>query len=174
MRDPRFGSRAGADPAPCADPTPGADSSPGADPAPSAGSWQQLEHPADLRLRLEGPSAAAIYAVAVRALSELLAGDAAPPPAPPAEEELHLDGFDGGDLLVCLCNEVIFRLESEGRLAVSFAPSLATPTVLEGTLALAPLPDPAACLGVKAATYGQLRWEVGRDGRVLAEITLDL
>jgi SHS2 domain-containing protein len=148
----------------------GADS--GEDPR---GSFAVLDHPADVRLRLRGPDPAALYDAAVRGLAAVIT-DQAPPGPVTSGVDVDLEGVDEADLLVRLLNEALYRLESGGDLAVGFTASQAVPRRLTGTLRLArPGPSQAgSLLEVKAATYGDLRWEHAPDGAFCAEITLDL
>ena len=131
-----------------------------------------LEHTADLRLQLRAPTPAGLYRVALHALAELVRGqtvrEAASGSAP-----LALSGTDPADLLVCLLNEVLFRLETEGQLVVDGELTEVTSTRLAGTLRLVPVAGLLGLLDVKAATYHALVWQADDSG-IVAEITLDL
>lgn len=143
----------------------------------AAETWELLEHPADLRLRVRAPDAPGLYRAAVAALHAVMDGGTMPGrDASPALDEpmtIRLEGTDPADLLVRLLNEVIFLVETTGRLARLFAPELVTDTLLAGTLRLVPVASPHELTPVKAATYGDLRIDWSAGG-VTAEITLDL
>ncbi len=134
--------------------------------------FRTLEHTADLRLQLQAPTPAALYRVALHALAEVVRGqpvrEAACGSAP-----LALSGTDPADLLVCLLNEALFRLETEGQLVVDGELAQVTATRLAGTLRLLPVAGMPGLLDVKAATYHELVWQ-SDDRGIVAEITLDL
>lgn len=148
-------------------------SSPPDAPGASSFSWELLDHPADLRLRLRAADAPSLYRCAVEAMSAVL-GAPGRSAAADATVAIRLAGSDSADLLVQLLNEVIVRLETESRLATGFTPERVTCTALEGSLELAPIGPAEETIGVKAATYGDLRFDEGEAGDITAEITLDL
>jgi SHS2 domain-containing protein len=87
---------------------------------------------------------------------------------------VSLSGTDPADLLVQLCNEVIFILETRSLLARGFSLVAASQTAIEGTLLLSPIAPSDIALQIKAATYGDVRFEFAEGVGALAEITLDL
>lgn len=136
------------------------------------------DHTADLALWLEADSLAELYALGVRALSEVVAGGAvaaSPAPGEIAWLPLVLEGADEADLLVQLLNEAVYLLDAEGLLAVAWETGESSPVRLEGRLGVLPF-DAARRRGgepVKAVTYHQASVEPnGRGYR--AHLVLDV
>lgn len=118
-----------------------------------------------------------LYSTAVQALGAVLSEES-PLPEPESVSRVRVSvvGVDPAELLICLLNEALYRLECTGELPVDFQATQLSEAALQGTLLLRSVPGPLArsLLAVKAATYHDLRWEVDAAGEVITEITLDL
>jgi SHS2 domain-containing protein len=131
------------------------------------------DHTADLALWLQADTLPELYALGVRALSEVMASG-------PQEGELAwlpvaLEGQDEADLLVQLLNEAVFRLDAEGLLAVAWDTGEFSPVRLEGRLGVLPFDPQRQERGepVKAVTYHQARVEANGHG-FRAHLVLDV
>jgi SHS2 domain-containing protein len=137
------------------------------------------DHTADLALWLQAETLPGLFALAVRALAEVMVvGQASGAGRPQGEITwlpVSLEGQDEADLLVQLLNEAVYRLDGEGLLAVAWETSALTLTCLEGRLGVLAF-DPARQERgepVKAVTYHQARIEaVGQGFR--AHLVLDV
>lgn len=126
----------------------------------------------DLGLRVRGPDLPACLSAAVEALAASLTEDGAD--LPRQHDEVVVEGDGPEDLLVGLVDEVILRLDAEGRLALGLTVDEATETRVRGQLELVPL-DAVDVHGVapKAATWHGVRLRGGPGGWE-GEIMLDL
>lgn len=140
-----------------------------------AGSYEFLDHPADVRLRLQGRGPGPLYRTAVRALCAWVTDGEALDPGP--GQEIELSAADPAELLVCLLNEALYVLESAGRPAMDLEVARVTDTSLGGVLRLGEPRSPdllSRLREVKAATYNELGWERDEGDRITAQVTLDL
>lgn len=121
----------------------------------SAASHSLEEHTGELRLRVDAPTLAELFAEAGRALALLACGDR-PPPSPEGEaEEVSLRSHDRAALLVDWLNELIFRAEVEGKVFSDFRFAHLTDRDLNAWIRGAPAP--AMRTLVKAATLHDLK-----------------
>ncbi len=87
----------------------------------SAASHAFEEHTGELRLHIDAPSLAELFAEAGRALALLACSDR-PPPAPEGEPQpVSLRSHDRAALLVDWLNELIFRTELEEKVFSEFS-----------------------------------------------------
>lgn len=112
----------------------------------------------DLRIRVSGAGEADCLVAAVRAFADAVLGGPPPPGAARAEEPLELAEDTPADLLVALADELVLRLDAEGRLGCDLAVDEVTGGTLRGRLELVAL-SALAPGGVtpKAATWHDLR-----------------
>jgi len=143
------------------------------DPASAAGSFELVEHTADIGVRAWGETPAALFRAAARGLNEVLIGSAVRGEESLPEVALQASGWE--ELLVSWLNELLFLFEARGLLVgrVEFA-------VLEAESLVARLYGESYVPArhplerqVKAATYHQLQ-VVRRQGQWQATIVLDL
>lgn len=136
------------------------------------GRYEIVGRGSDLGIHLAGTALADCLSAAVAALAASLAevtGD-----VPRQYDEVVVEGDSAEDLLVGLLDEVILRLDVEGRLAVSLTVSEAAATRVAGQLELVDL-DAVDVHGVapKAATWHGVRLGPGPSGWE-GEVMLDL
>lgn len=131
------------------------------------------DHTADLALWLEADTLPELFALAVRALGEVMASGAGLGEV--GWVPLAFEGQDEADLLVQLLNETVYRLDAEGLLAVAWETSALTPVGLEGRLGLLPFDPGRQERGepVKAVTYHQATVEPHGQG-YRAHLVLDV
>jgi SHS2 domain-containing protein len=141
-----------------------------ADGSPAAGGTSVLvEHTGELELRLRGPSLAAVYAQALRALADELVEHSGEGPRERRPVELSSSGPD--TLLADLLNEAIFLEETEGFVADGLEVAELEGGRLRGAL-VGSMHEQARPV-VKAATYHGL--EVREDGEGwTASVVLDV
>ena len=133
-------------------------------------SVQFVEHPGEVRLRLQAATLGELAVVAGRALAELELGHA-PGPAAGPWRDVTVSGRDRDALLVHWLNELIYLAETERWVGVEFSVSRATETELRmrvGGLIVAEAPA-----RVKAATFHGLRIAPVSDG-LEADVVLDV
>ncbi len=138
-----------------------------------AGRYGMEDHTADLGLWVEADSLTELFASAVGALAEImvLGGRQGQVQWLP----LNLEGADLAELLVALLNEVVYRLDAEGLVAVALEVSELTPVSLAGRLGVIPF-DPARHQRgepVKAVTYHEATVEPVGDG-FRAHVVMDV
>ena len=137
---------------------------------PAAGAASELvEHTGELELRVRGPSLAAVYAEALRALADELVDRRGEGPRERRAVELSASGPD--TLLADLLNEAIFLEETEGFVADDLEVRELAGGRLLGAL-VGRLHDEARPV-VKAATYHRLQARRDGDGW-LATVVLDV
>jgi SHS2 domain-containing protein len=73
-----------------------------------------VDHTSELELEVEAPSAEAVFADALEALSALISRE---PAGPAGSRELRLEAPDRAALLACWLDELVFLAESEGFVA---------------------------------------------------------
>jgi SHS2 domain-containing protein len=131
------------------------------------GSYEVLEHTADVGIRAEGADLGELFEQAALALADI---EGARGSRPGARVTVALEAPDPGALLVDWLNELIYLLEGGGRLA-SVEVSSATERTLEAEIEIAA--GTAEGLAVKAATYHRLKVERAGPGW-MAEVYLDV
>lgn len=129
-----------------------------------------LEHTAEVKLRVRGPSFGALAAEAGRALARLELGREPPPPER-VYRELDIRSPDRDALLVDWLNELIWLAETERWVATEFDVHVATDTVLLVRVRGVSLHEAPA--RVKAATFHGLRVSPVADG-LEAEVVFDV
>ena len=129
-----------------------------------------VEHPGEVRLRLQAATLGELAAVAGGALAELELGYA-PGPAAGPWREVVVSGRDRDAVLVHWLNELIFLAETERWVGVEFAVSRATETELR--MRVRGMAVDEAPARVKAATFHGLRIAAVSDG-VEADVVLDV
>ena len=133
------------------------------------GSYEILEHTADVGLRATGESLEEVFVLATRALAEI-AGIWVPGDGD--EVALEVEAADPGALLVDWLSEVLYLHDSRGMALANLVMSEATESRARGTLRLAPLKN-ADGTQVKAITYHQLVVEPTTSGW-LAQVFVDI
>lgn len=146
------------------------------------GSYHIRGRGSDLGIDVAGEDAAACLAAAVAAFAVAVTGADEPPPAEGAHVEWHvvdLSDTSPPALLVALVDELMLRLDADGRLGVALDDASVEVTGarvrLRGELALAELETlPRDGVTPKAATWHGVRLEPDPRGGWSGEIMLDL
>lgn len=127
----------------------------------ASGSYEFIDHTADVGVRLEAPTAAALFETAARALTEIATDAGAVMPRVERTVELEEETLDV--LLVSWLQELLYLLETEGLVFSRFEVSI-DGTRLHAAVWGEPLNPElhARKSDIKAVTYHQL--EVGRRG----------
>lgn len=131
------------------------------------GSYEIIEHTADVGIRASGASLAELFEQAALALADIEGARAA---VPAEAVPVSLEAPDAGALLVDWLNELIYLLEARGLLA-SVTVHSASEHALQADVGLAP--GRPEGLAVKAATYHRLSVARAGPGWV-AEVYLDV
>lgn len=119
----------------------------------------------DLRLRVAGAGEAECLVAAVRGFADAVLGE--PPPGELAgeQEPLELAEETPADLLVALADELVLRLDADGRLGCDLAVEEVSGGTLRGRLTLVALSAlEAAGVTPKAATWHGVRLEPAGEG----------
>jgi len=133
--------------------------------------YTELEHTAEIGLRVQAESPAALYACAAAAMFSLLAAQPNTQ-APALSRPVEIRAADSESLLVDWLNELLFLHETTGALYLDCRITRWSPTRLEAeATGYPPLDVPA--LHIKAVTYHQLRIAQSADGWT-AEIYFDI
>lgn len=133
-------------------------------------SSEVLEHTAEVRLRVAGPTLAALLAEAGRALAAVELGGSSPAPAG-AWRTIEVRSPDRDALLVDWLNELLYLAETECWVPAEFEIETATATALRARARGVPLD--AAPARVKAATFHRLRIAETASG-LEAKVILDV
>lgn len=133
--------------------------------------YTEMEHTAEIGLRIQAESPAALYACAARAMFSLLRTQP-DTEAPPISRPLEINAADAESLLVDWLNELLFLYETTGAIYVNCRITHWSPTRLEAEAIGFP-PRDAPTLHIKAVTYHQLRIAQSED-RWSAEVYLDI
>ena len=119
--------------------------------------FEELEHTADIGVRVQAREPAALFAGAARAMFALLRAE--PDPVAPVEtRHIVVDAVDVEALMVDWLNELLYLHETVGALFTDCRMRQWSPTHLEADVAGRP-PLFAPQVHIKAATYHQLRIE---------------
>ncbi len=94
--------------------------------------YEQLEHTADLCLRIYGRDLRELFAHAAEAMFAQLA--TAEPEWPAEEEQVRVEGVDYESLLVNWLNELLYLHETQGRVYCQFDIHNLLPTSLQATI----------------------------------------
>lgn len=137
------------------------------------GSWELLDHTADVRLLVRGGDIADLFITAARALTELLVGAVLPVAA--EYRTIRAEGEGLEEVLVDLLREILFLFQGEGMIAVRYDILEIGKTLLTVRVGCAAF-DPT-CMSVetdiKAITYHDLV-VVEDDRGVSARIVCDV
>jgi SHS2 domain-containing protein len=135
--------------------------------------YTQIDHTADLRIRVHGRSPGDLFGNAARALMDLMIEDASGDTT--AVDEVALEGDDFADLMVRWLGEILYLFEVEGMVATVFDIHELEPKRLRATVRGVPF-DPEIheiLTDIKAVTYHEIG--VGpKGGRWEAEVTFDV
>ena len=137
----------------------------------SGGGFEFLEHTADLGIRAWGGSTPEAFEQAARGLAEVMGLRV---PGPGTRRVVRLRADDTAGLLVGFLNELLFihETQSEGFVAVDVIGLSEDNLVAE--IEVAPQPEAADGVVVKAATYHEVAVERRPDGVVEARVYLDV
>ncbi len=131
--------------------------------------FEELEHTADLALRVYGRDLKELFANAAYGMFYLMAD--LPALEPTTSHEVHLEAFDCETLLVDWLNELLYLHETEGEIYNRFQLKTLSPTHL--TASVAGGEGEARKATIKAATFHDLAIEETEDGYV-ATIVFDI
>lgn len=133
-------------------------------------SFELLEHTAEVRLRVTGPTLGALLAEAGRALAAVELGGA--PPAPSGTwRPIEVRSTDRDALLVEWLNELLYLAETECWVPSEFEIEVAGPTEVRARARGVPVDEAPA--RVKAATFHGLRITETAEG-LEGEVILDV
>jgi riboflavin kinase/FMN adenylyltransferase len=133
--------------------------------------FREVEHTADLALRVWGQELSDLFVGAARGMYSLMGVLDEEGLMPAAWHDISLEALDRESLLVDWLNELLFLAEIEGQLFVEFRVEELTGTALQARAGGVPAQEPKA--DVKAATFHNL--EIARDGEGWsATITFDV
>lgn len=136
------------------------------------GSFQILEHTADVGIRATGDSLEEVFKQAALGLAEILG--AWRPGAGGEDFRLDLEAADVAALLVYWLSDILYLQESRDALITDVRPANIGEHHARGTLRLAPRgQEQLAGTAVKAVTYHQLKVRETDEGW-LAEVYLDV
>ncbi len=136
------------------------------------GSFQILEHTADVGIRATGDSLEEVFKQAALGLAEILG--ASRPGAHGEDFRLDLEAADVAALLVYWLSDILYLQESRDALITDVRPAKIDEHHARGTLTLAPRGEERlAGTAVKAVTYHQLKVRETDEGWV-AEVYLDV
>jgi SHS2 domain-containing protein len=136
------------------------------------GSFQLLEHTADIGIAAAGESLAVLFQQAALGLRQLITSETI---CPLLEKQLHVTASDREELLVNWLGELLYLFEAQLFLPAQIAFDAVSETSLCATLK-GEIVDPAAKpveREVKAITYHQIKVEQGADGWI-AQVFVDL
>jgi SHS2 domain-containing protein len=128
------------------------------------------EHTGEMRIRLEAPTLAELFAEAARALMEVMGG-ATPAAATGPPERATIRSLDRDALLVDWLNELVYRVETEKMLYGEFVIEAISDRELIASLRGAPTPELRSL--VKAASFHGLKIVAGEVG-FSATVVLDV
>jgi SHS2 domain-containing protein len=135
------------------------------------GSYEILEHTADVGVRAQGETLEECFEQATRGLLAIVGIDR---PGPGERVSIELSSEDLGALLVDWLNEIIYLHDARDAVIADLVLTEVSGDTLRGELALAPRGEDAAeGVQVKAVTYHQLRVERTPAGYV-AEVYFDV
>jgi SHS2 domain-containing protein len=121
--------------------------------------YREIEHTADLALRVWGQELPDLFVGAARGMYSLMGVRDNEGLVPAVWHEIWLEALDREGLLVDWLNELLFLAEAEGQRFVKFQIRELTDTALEARIGGVPAEEPKA--DVKAATFHNL--EIVRD-----------
>jgi SHS2 domain-containing protein len=136
-----------------------------------SGSWEVLEHTAEVKLRLRGASLAALFVAAGRALATVELGSQPPLRAAGEERTVEVRAADVDALLVEWLNELVYLAETARQVPVEFTILAAGTTELRARVRGVPVA--LAPARVKGATFHGLKVEMTPAGWE-ADVVLDV
>lgn len=136
------------------------------------GSFQVIEHTADMGIEVRADSREELFVQAARGLREILSATTV---TGGAERTIEIEGGDVPELLVKWLNEILFLLETERFFPIDFVIEEVTDDHLRGRIRGEPFDPERHSIEreIKAVTYHQLRVEK-QDGLWQARIFVDL
>lgn len=139
------------------------------------GTFEEIDHTADLGLDLRGPDPAAVMEAAQRGLVRVLMG-AIPDVEPDEERAVALSEATRADLLKAWCEALYRFLEEERFVPLSTEVDSAEPAEFRATVhgAVLPADRVAEASELKAVTYHQLAFEPDGDGGWRARVIFDV
>jgi protein archease len=142
-------------------------------PAGRASGHREVPHTADLRIEAWAATREECVAEAVRALVGSFAETDAALPAVPAER--HITGNSDADLVVAALDEVIYTMDTDGKLPVGVEARRSADEGIDLTLWLMDLGSAEITGAVpKAATLSGVRCSQEPSGRWLCAVTVDV
>jgi len=115
--------------------------------------FEEIEHTADLALRIRGRNLNDLLFNAARGMSTLLVANLTEIPLT-HYEQIEIDAYDAESLLVNWLSELAYRAETEGIVFAGFELKNVTPTGLHATVRGGQVPDLKK--HIKAVTYHNL------------------
>lgn len=133
------------------------------------GHWQELDHTADVALRVWGADLADVFTTAARGMFALLTDIASI--STTRTLRVELDSLDAEALLVDWLNELLYLTEVEGLAFTDFSFEVLTSTRLKACAQGGPLTEYASY--IKAATFHNLVIQLIPEGYV-TELVFDM
>ena len=134
------------------------------------GSYEIIEHTADVGIAAEAPTLEAVFEQTALGLFEILGGW---DPGAGEETELRLEPADHGGLLVDWLNELLFVQDTRDIVFTSLRVGKVDESGLIATIETRPRSEQLDGTAVKAATYHRLEVEE-REGRWCSRVYLDV
>jgi SHS2 domain-containing protein len=122
--------------------------------------FEEVEHTADVALRVWGEGIAALFVNAARGLIWLLADPAAVEPT--IELSVELEAYDAETLLVSWLGELLYLHERDDVLFTEFDLEEVTETRLRGVVRGGPIGEPR--YHIKAVTFSEMAIQPGERG----------
>jgi SHS2 domain-containing protein len=138
---------------------------------PSGGGFELLEHTADIGIHAWAPAPPEAFEQAARGLAEVMGVHVR---GSGRRHRLTVRARDREGLLVAFLNELVWLHETESKGFSEIDVVAVSPNDLVAEVELAPLPDAPEGIGVKAATYHQLRVEERPGGGLDVRVYLDV
>jgi len=137
----------------------------------SDGGFELLEHTADVGIHAWAAAPPEAFEQAARGLAEIMGVRV---PGPGRRCPLTVRADDRAGLLVAFLNELIWLHETQSKGFAAIDVIAVSPCDLVAEIELAPLPETPEGVGVKAATYHQLRVEPRPGGGIDVWVFLDV
>ncbi len=121
--------------------------------------YQEIEHTADVAIRVRAPSLAELFCQAAEGMFALIADLATV--RIDTQREVAVDGPDDETLLVNWLNELLYQAETSGKIFCKFEVDLRSPNQLQGLARGGPAREVRK--HIKAVTFHDLRIERTND-----------
>lgn len=131
--------------------------------------FEELGHTAEVGMRVQAPTPAALFACAARAMFAIAGAHAGPPQT---RRDLTVESFDAESLLVDWLSELLYWHEHTGEIYDQVEVTSWTPTRLRATITGSAVTAPPR-LSIKAVTYYGLR-VAEEAGQWVAEVYFDI